>query len=282
MPRLCPRTWSSMAEDQIWVTNLRKLCFSRFFGLPEREIYAKKAKEEGTDKLTSRWFLRATTRHRGLPSHHAVRMIFTPSSLVVLVQGIWKLAEHVPSHNVQNRTLKERWDYKANISEICRMYLVERSAWYFLWNAAAVVTAVSPRWWHPKNVAKVTAQTAVCNWLDKSSMQQRQERCLNEMGDLSGCLCLTPSLLAKIWASCTQSSSPYQGVWCMISDVQGFVNPHGFAGKGSRGKGRGHGFWTLTKPLPSTQVGGYPRLFGRVRVVDHSNFSQPGMMYRYL
>jgi len=66
------------------------------------------------------------------------------------------------------------------------------------------------------------------------------------------------------------------------SDVQGFINPHGFAGKGSRGKGRGHGFRTLTKPLPSMQVGGYPRLFGRVRVVDHSNFSQPSMMYRYL
>jgi len=61
------------------------------------------------------------------------------------------------------------------------------------------------------------------------------------------------------------------------SDVQGFINPHGFAGKGSWGKGRGHGFRTLTKPLPSMQVGGYPRLFGRVRVVDHSNFSQPGV-----
>jgi len=62
--------------------------------------------------------------------------------------------------------------------------------------------------------------------------------------------------------------------------VQGFVNPHGFAGKGSWGKGRGHGFRTLTKPLPSTWVGGYPQLFGRVRVVDHSNFSQPGVEER--
>jgi len=37
----------------------------------------------------------------------------------------------------------------------------------------------------------------------------------------------------------------------MGSVVQGFVNPHGFAGKGSRGKGRGQGFKTLTKPLPA-------------------------------
>ena len=52
----------------------------------------------------------------------------------------------------------------------------------------------------------------------------------------------------------------------IYSVVQGFVNPHGFAGKGSRGKGRGRGFETLTKPLPTTRVWGYPRFFGRVSV----------------
>ena len=52
------------------------------------------------------------------------------------------------------------------------------------------------------------------------------------------------------------------------SDVQGFVNPHGLTGKGTWGKGRGQGFRTLTKPLPSTQVWGYLQLFGRVRVVE--------------
>jgi len=71
-----------MAEDQIWVTKLRKLCFSRFFGLPEGEIYVKKEKEEGTDELTSRWFLRATTGHRGLPSCHVVRMIHIHTKLL--------------------------------------------------------------------------------------------------------------------------------------------------------------------------------------------------------
>ena len=61
-----------------------------------------------------------------------------------------------------------------------------------------------------------------------------------------------------------------------ISDVQGFVNPHGYEGKGTWGKGRGQGIGTLTKPLPSTQVGGYPQLFGRVGVVGGRDFSQPG------
>jgi hypothetical protein len=53
----------------------------------------------------------------------------------------------------------------------------------------------------------------------------------------------------------------------MASVVQGFINPHGFAGKGLWGKGQGQGFETLTKPLPSTQVWGYLWFFGRVRVV---------------
>ena len=49
------------------------------------------------------------------------------------------------------------------------------------------------------------------------------------------------------------------------SDGQGFVNPHGFAGKGSPGTGRGHSSVTLTKPLPATWVWGYPWFSGRVK-----------------
>jgi hypothetical protein len=41
----------------------------------------------------------------------------------------------------------------------------------------------------------------------------------------------------------------------MTSDVQGFVNPHGYTGKGTWGKGRGQGIGTLAKPLPSMRVG---------------------------
>jgi len=62
----------------------------------------------------------------------------------------------------------------------------------------------------------------------------------------------------------------------IVSDVQGFVNPYGYEGKGTWGKGRGQGIGTLTKPLPSTRVGGYPQLFGRVGVVGGRDFSQPG------
>ena len=49
------------------------------------------------------------------------------------------------------------------------------------------------------------------------------------------------------------------------SDGQGFVNPHGFAAKGSPGMGRGHSSVTLTKPLPAMQVWGYPQFSGRVK-----------------
>ena len=48
------------------------------------------------------------------------------------------------------------------------------------------------------------------------------------------------------------------------SDGQRHMNQHGFMGKGSPGKGRGHSVVTLTKPLPATWVWGYPQFSGRV------------------
>ena len=63
-----------------------------------------------------------------------------------------------------------------------------------------------------------------------------------------------------------------------LSDVQGFANLHGYTGKGTWGKGRDQGIGTLTKPLPSTQVGGYPPLFGRVAVTKRRNSPIPGMI----
>ena len=60
----------------------------------------------------------------------------------------------------------------------------------------------------------------------------------------------------------------------MGSDVQGFINPHGYVGKGTWGKGRDQGIGTLTKPLPSMQVGGYPQLFGRVMTHHHCNYGK--------
>ena len=43
-----------------------------------------------------------------------------------------------------------------------------------------------------------------------------------------------------------------------VSDGQGFRKPHGYAGKGTAGKGQGTDFKTLEKPLPLSQVRGYP------------------------
>ena len=45
------------------------------------------------------------------------------------------------------------------------------------------------------------------------------------------------------------------------SDGQGFQKPHGYTGKGTAGKGQGTDFKTLEKPLPSSWVRGYPRVF---------------------
>ena len=66
------------------------------------------------------------------------------------------------------------------------------------------------------------------------------------------------------------STGPLASIFCwqvpqifviiLDSVVQGFV------GKGLWGMGRGQGFGTLTKPLPSTWVWGLPMDFGRVRV----------------
>jgi len=42
--------------------------------------------------------------------------------------------------------------------------------------------------------------------------------------------------------------------------------------QGYMGKGRGQGIGTLTKPLPSMRVGGYPQLFGRVVTCCHCNY----------
>jgi hypothetical protein len=92
-----------MADDQIPVTNVRNSFFRRFLGWPEEVTYAKKVEEGGTDALTDRWFLRAATGHRGERSC-AVSTTDAPSSLVDFVQGIWKLAEWVPSRSVRNST----------------------------------------------------------------------------------------------------------------------------------------------------------------------------------
>ena len=56
-------------------------------------------------------------------------------------------------------------------------------------------------------------------------------------------------------------------VFC--SDVQGFINPHGYAG-------RGQGIGTLTKSLPSTWVGGHPQLFVQVGVARWESPPRPG------
>jgi len=66
--------------------------------------------------------------------------------------------------------------------------------------------------------------------------------------------------------SCMMSRSLGRETPIVASVVQEFVNPHGFTGKGWQGKGRGRGFKTLTKPLPTTRVWGYPRFFGWVSI----------------
>jgi len=68
MRKLCPRTWASMADDQILVTKERNSFLRRFFGSPDDVLYAKSADEAGMEELVSRWFLRAVTGHKGSPS----------------------------------------------------------------------------------------------------------------------------------------------------------------------------------------------------------------------
>ena len=46
------------------------------------------------------------------------------------------------------------------------------------------------------------------------------------------------------------------------SDGQGLTNPYGFAGKGMKGRGRGHDFLTLVKPQPARRVTGLSRPMG--------------------
>ena len=48
------------------------------------------------------------------------------------------------------------------------------------------------------------------------------------------------------------------------SDCEGFAKPQGYAGKGAEGKGQGTDNWTLTKPIPSARVRGYPHLLWQV------------------
>jgi len=91
------------------VTKLRNSFLRRFLGSPEDVLYAKRAEEVGVEELTSRWFFKAATGHKGSPSRQTVRITVAPSSLVVFVHGILKLAECVPSRNTQKRILKRRW-----------------------------------------------------------------------------------------------------------------------------------------------------------------------------
>lgn len=95
--KLWPRMWVSASAFQMSVTNLRNSCLSRFFDCPEVDLYVKRADVGGMSALMARWFFRALTGQRG--SALAVRMIEAPSSFVVLVHGIRKLAEREPSRN---------------------------------------------------------------------------------------------------------------------------------------------------------------------------------------
>lgn len=53
--------------------------------------------EAGIEEFMFRWFLKAATGHNGLLLWCVVRITVAPSSLVVFVDGMSKLAEEVPS-----------------------------------------------------------------------------------------------------------------------------------------------------------------------------------------
>ena len=54
-----------------------------------------------------RWFFKAATGHKGLLSWRAVRIMVAPSSLVVLVHGMSKVAEEVPSRKTRKTILRD-------------------------------------------------------------------------------------------------------------------------------------------------------------------------------
>ena len=100
--KLCPKTWARCADFHIDATKVRKSCFSMFL-MPERDWYVNKEEDGGTLKLTLRWFFNAA--HGQRVSLRAVRVTRAPSCLVVLVHGIRKCTEQVPSRSSRNEIL---------------------------------------------------------------------------------------------------------------------------------------------------------------------------------